>query len=113
MFFWMQPSDKEVSCLFAASAFPLVKGMRRNEKESSFLKDLAEILKTGTTGVGSRSSRMVFLLHHLVKEQKTWDTHYFIPKKMKTPAAHMAGNGILLSQTSFGAADFALAHDML
>lgn len=81
MFFWMQPSDKEVSCLFAASAFPLVKGMRRNEKESSFLKDLAEILKTGTAGVGSRSSRMVFLLHHLVKEQKTWDTHYFIPKK--------------------------------
>lgn len=81
VFLWVQPGDKEVSHLFAASAFPLGKGMRRNEKASSFLKDLADILKMGTVGVDSRSSRMVFLLHHLVKEQKMWDTLYFIPGK--------------------------------
>lgn len=78
---WCSLGCSLVTKRFHASAFPLEKGMRRNEKEGSFPKDLAEILKTGTVGVDSRSSSMVFLLHHLVREQKMWDTHYVIPKK--------------------------------
>lgn len=82
MFHWMQPRDKKVSCLFASSGFPLEKGLRRNKKESSFLKDLAEILKTGIFGFDSYPSRIVFLLHRLVKKQKMWDT-FFCQKKRK------------------------------
>lgn len=88
--------------LFASSVFSLAK-RRRNEKESSFLKDLAKIPKTGIFGFDSRSSRIVFLLHHPDKKLKMWDTHFFFfVKNPKEPAAnaHMAGNGILLSQTS-------------
>lgn len=92
--------------LFASSVFSLAKRKRRNEKESSFLKDLAGIPKTGIFGFDSRSSRIVFLLHHLDKKLKMWDTFFLEKKKKKTtpkePAANarMAGNGILLSQTS-------------
>lgn len=70
--------------LFASSVFSLAKRKRRNEKESSFLKDLAGIPKTGIFGFDSHSSRIVFLLHHLDKKLKMWDT-FFLEKKKANP----------------------------
>lgn len=69
--------------LFASSVFSLAKRKRRNEKESSFLKDLADIPKPGIFGFDSRSSRIVFLLHHLDKKLKMWNTHFFFVKEPK------------------------------
>lgn len=54
---WVQRSDKTVSRLFVSSVFLLEKGMRRKEKESPFLKDLAEFLKTEIFGFDSCSSQ--------------------------------------------------------
>lgn len=71
--------------LFASSVFSLAKRKRRNEKESSFLKDLAGIPKTGIFGFDSHSSRIVFLLHHLDKKLKMWDTFFFEKKKKTQP----------------------------
>lgn len=88
--------------LFASSVFSLAQRKRRNEKESSFLKDLAEIPNPGIFGFDSHSSRIVFLLHHLDKKLKMWDTLFFGKETQKNqqPNTCMAGNGILLSQTS-------------
>lgn len=91
--------------LFGSSVFSLAKRKRRNEKESSFLKYLADIPKPEIFGFDSRSSRIVFLLHHLDKKAKNVEhTFYFFGKKKtpKEPVANacMAGNGILLSQIS-------------
>lgn len=69
--------------LFASSVFSLAKRKRRNEKESSFLKDLADIPKPGIFGFDSRSSRIVFLLHHLDKKLKMWNTLFFFVKEPK------------------------------
>lgn len=62
--------------------FPLEKEERRNEKKSSFLQDFAEILKMGILGFDSGSNRILFLLHHLVKKQKMWDTHFFFGPRL-------------------------------
>lgn len=68
--------------------FPLEKGERRNKKKSSFLQDFAELLKTGILGFDSHSNRILFLLHHLVKKQKMWDTHFFFsPRLLKKPSS--------------------------